>query len=113
MSINDSWANWNTLPETNISHLKMDGWNTNFLLGPGLFSGAKMLVSGNVVLWDVPLPRMPITTKIRHETFFFQDVDGASLLAVVSHAEACVWIQLSNEKTWLVRLYRGLYYPVI
>ncbi len=29
-----------TLPETNSSHLKMDGWNTTFLLGPGLFSGA-------------------------------------------------------------------------
>ena len=29
-----------TLPETNSSPLKMDGWNTTFLLGPGLFSGA-------------------------------------------------------------------------
>ena len=30
-----------TLPETNSSPLKMDGWNTNrFLLGPGLFSVA-------------------------------------------------------------------------
>ena len=36
-----------TLTETNSKrHLKMDGWN--FLLGPGLFSGAKMLVSGRV-----------------------------------------------------------------
>ena len=39
-----------TLPETNSSPLKMDGWNTTFLLGPGLFSGAKMLVSGRVLL---------------------------------------------------------------
>ena len=30
----------NTLPETNSSPLKMDGWNTTFLLGFGLFSGA-------------------------------------------------------------------------
>ena len=29
-----------TLPETNSSPLKMDGWNTTFLLGFGLFSGA-------------------------------------------------------------------------
>ena len=29
-----------TLPETNSSPLKMDGSNTSFLLGPGLFSGA-------------------------------------------------------------------------
>ena len=29
-----------TLPETNGSHLKMDGWTASFLLGPGPFSGA-------------------------------------------------------------------------
>ena len=38
-----------TLPETNSSPLRMDGWNTSFLLGPGLFSGA-MLVSGRVLI---------------------------------------------------------------
>ena len=38
-----------TFPETNSLHLKMYGWNTNFLLGPGLFSGAMLLVSGRVV----------------------------------------------------------------
>ena len=37
----------NDLPETNSSHLKMDGWNTSFLLWKGLYSGA-MLVSGSV-----------------------------------------------------------------
>ena len=29
----------NTLPETNSSPLKMDGWNTTFLLGRPLFRG--------------------------------------------------------------------------
>ena len=29
-----------TLPKTNSLPLKMDGWNTTFLLGPSLFSGA-------------------------------------------------------------------------
>ena len=29
-----------TLPETNSSPLKIDGWKTHFHLGPGLFSGA-------------------------------------------------------------------------
>ena len=29
-----------TLPETNGLPVKLDGWNTRFLLGPGLFSGA-------------------------------------------------------------------------
>ena len=28
-----------TLPGTNSSPVKMDGWKMNFLLGPGLFSG--------------------------------------------------------------------------
>ena len=31
---------WIALPETNSLHLKIDGWNTSFLLGPGLFSEA-------------------------------------------------------------------------
>ena len=33
-----------------FSHLKMDGWNTSFLLGVDQFSGAKMLVSGKLKL---------------------------------------------------------------
>ena len=40
-----------TLPETNSSHLKMDGWNTSF----SLFSGA-MLVPGKVILRGVTDP---------------------------------------------------------
>ena len=28
-----------TLPETNSLHLKMDGWNTTFLLGRPIFRG--------------------------------------------------------------------------
>ena len=39
---------FSTLPETNIA--PENGWleDDPFLLGPGLFSGAKMLVSGSV-----------------------------------------------------------------
>ena len=37
-----------TLPETNSLPLKMDGWNTSFLLGPFLFVRGKLLVSGRV-----------------------------------------------------------------
>ena len=33
-----------TLPETNSSHLKMNGWNPTFLLGPGIFSGTNLLL---------------------------------------------------------------------
>ena len=36
-----------TLPATNSSHLKMDGWNTTFLLGRPIFRG-ELLVSGRV-----------------------------------------------------------------
>ena len=36
-----------TLPETNSSHLKMDGWNTSFLLGWPMFR-CELLVSGGV-----------------------------------------------------------------
>ena len=36
-----------TLPETNSSHLEMDGWNTSFLLGWPIFRG-ELLVSGSV-----------------------------------------------------------------
>ena len=39
-----------TLPETNSSPLKMDGWNTILSYWGCLFSGAKMLVSGRVPL---------------------------------------------------------------
>ena len=37
-----------TLPEINSSHLKMDGWDTAFLLGFSLFSRGELLVSGRV-----------------------------------------------------------------
>ena len=37
-----------TLPETNSLPLKMDGWNTSFLLGWPTFRG-ELLVSGRVI----------------------------------------------------------------
>ena len=36
----------NTLPETNESHLKMDGWNTIVTFWDGLFSGANCWLQG-------------------------------------------------------------------
>ena len=45
-----------------FSHLKMDGWNNGFLLGPGLFSGAKLFVSGRVPpKWMVKMISKPMT----------------------------------------------------
>ena len=38
-----------TLPETNSLPMKMDGWNTTFLLGKPIFRG-ELLVSGRVVI---------------------------------------------------------------
>ena len=43
-----------TLPETNSSPLKMDGWNTSFLLGGPIFRG-ELLVSGSVSPWKFRL----------------------------------------------------------
>ena len=40
-----------TLPETNIA-LKMDGWNTTFLLGRPIFRG-ELLVSGRVLMISI------------------------------------------------------------
>ena len=37
-----------TLPETNSSHLKMDGWNTSFLLGRPIFRGYVSFREGNI-----------------------------------------------------------------
>ena len=37
-----------TLPETNSSHLKLDGWNTRFLLGWPMFRGYVSLGEGIV-----------------------------------------------------------------
>ena len=43
---------WFTLPETNSSHLKMDGWNTIVSFwGPAYFQGRLLLVSGRVFLF--------------------------------------------------------------
>ena len=37
-----------TIPETDSSPLKINGWKTTFLLGPGLFLGGKLLASGRL-----------------------------------------------------------------
>ena len=40
-----------TLPETNSSHLKMDGWNTNFLLGRPIFQGRTVSFTEGVCIF--------------------------------------------------------------
>ena len=40
-----------TLPETNSSHLKMDGWKTTFLLGTPIFRGYVSFRKGNYIIW--------------------------------------------------------------
>ena len=61
MTLDWVWLRWQvlshiesfTLPETNSSHLKMDGWNTNFLFfWDGLFSGS-MLVYRSVHVFNL------------------------------------------------------------
>ena len=60
-----------TFPETNSSHLKMAGWNTNFLSGWPIFRG-KPLVLGSVgpkihQTWGSFTMR-PIFGGMKHET---------------------------------------------
>ena len=59
-----------TLPETNSSHLKMDGWNTGFPFGTRpIFQVAKMLVSGSVIpllgtSWNSKPPSSPLKKAV-------------------------------------------------
>ena len=48
-------AIFGTLPETNSSHLKMDGWKTNIVSfwGPACFQGHLLLVSGRVSIRSI------------------------------------------------------------
>ena len=52
-----------TLPETNSSHLKMDGWNTSFLLASPIFR-CELLVSGSVFMFN------PYLQSLRHTQDF-------------------------------------------
>ena len=53
------------VPETNGSHLNMDGWNTSFLLGSGLFSEKYVsfregiISKKNIILMDCYQPHIP------------------------------------------------------
>ncbi len=54
-----------TLPETNSSHLKMDGWNTSFLLRRPIFRG-KFPVSFREVYVNFAPQRGPEGTPVPH-----------------------------------------------
>ena len=77
-------SNWNTLPETKGSPLKMDGWKATSLLGPGLFSGAFAVSfrEGTVV----------ITPPKLDEKFGSEDFDRSNTPWIFSNTP---WISLS------------------
>ncbi len=50
----NSVSSWITVSETNCLHLKMDGWNTSFLLGWPIFRG-ELLISGSVLSLSLPV----------------------------------------------------------
>ena len=65
-----------TLPETNSSPKKVDGWNITLLLGRPIFRG-KPLVSGSVIwkrIWSYKLPQ-----RLTHD------------LLVDTHYIRCIW----------------------
>ena len=75
------------------SHLKMDGWNTRFLLGPGLFFRGEVLVSGSVKLnlhWFQEL-ETPNCCSSRHST------SNNLLLDVITSGN--VWNLLERKTT--------------
>ena len=54
------WEQIITLPETNSSHLKLDGWKTNFLLAHLIFTGYVSFREGNLFCHPlVPVERSP------------------------------------------------------
>ena len=69
-----------SLKLTATLHLKTDGWNISFLLGPGLFSEAKICQSYN---------RQPFDRKIHPETraldLTLEEDDGRSNLSKLSN----------------------------
>ena len=56
-------------PETNSSPLKIAGWKTTFLFRRPIFTGYVSFGAG--IPWVVPLPRIPVTTRII--TFLVED----------------------------------------
>ena len=64
---------YSPFPETNSSHLKMDGWKTTFLLARSIFRG-KLLVLGRVV-WMIPETRSVtvVQTTIGENNFYARE----------------------------------------
>ena len=81
----DSYLVWptkkkvSTLPETNSSHLKMDGWKMYFLLGFGRFSGAFAVSfrEGNYNPW---LLLVPLKGGITSQTTKFKKSSAQKIL---------------------------------
>ena len=53
-----------TPPETNSSHLKMDGWNTTFLLGRPIFRCYVSSRRVKIFILDVEKPKSPIPHEL-------------------------------------------------
>ena len=65
-----------TLPETNSSPLKMDGWNTTFLLGRPIFRGYVSFREGSVFVF-FSARRRPLTLwKLENNICIFSRTVG-------------------------------------
>ena len=91
------------LPETNNSHLKMDGWKTTFLLGPGLFQGGT--VSFRECIW------MTLVLMVDIPVFTYRSYDqcGAKIFCCssswkVDHTPGVlsVHVRKAPKKGWLL-----------
>ena len=113
-----------TLPETNSSHLEMDGWNTSFLFGllGQWLNLAKLLgityLVGKISRSKVAFFQGPGRLSelgwplFMASSLHFPGGERTARILQCDHGR----LVFSNEQwknRWLVRVYRGLYYPVI
>ena len=73
-----------TLPETNSSPLKMDGWNTTFLLGRPIFRGYVSFREGipNIMIKGWGILPSPKTTRIPQN---YQDMPNIRNMGITIH----------------------------
>ena len=93
-------------------HLKMDGWYTTFLLGPGLFSVGELLVSGGHGIvhpcGQLSSPGRALLDRLLdvHRTFFFSWKKNLANMAVtlpetnIAHENHLVSLQIPS-KFWI------------
>ncbi len=96
-----------TLPETNSSHLKMDGWKMNFLLGRPIFRG---YVSFREGMWGEGITYTRSFAWHMHQSFqsfqSFQLGWKSAFLAITYYVSNMTFFVFSDQWVhyWLIRI---------